>query len=177
MYDHCSLPTTCWIVRPHTTVLFLFVHVLRTVILVPGFHLSPPSWAASSLGHKRYLELARGLTYTLHAAPPPRDEGVNVLVSRPLKGTSSEVNISSLLVNVRGRHIVLVPIFFSKCFLVQTQFLAVLVPAVKARPRCIRCSSVMLLVFVHPCLVLVHLVLASSIVITSRVSHTSSWSV
>ncbi len=98
-----------------------------------------------SFGHKIHLELARGLACTSHVRPPPpRDEGAHVLFSRPLKGASQvllspRVDFSSTLVNVRGRHIVLIPIFFSSCCPV---------PAVETCPRFIRCSSIMLCFFI-----------------------------
>ncbi len=92
VHSHCPLQTTCWIIRPSTTVLFLIFtsHVsnscpkLLSILFYLVWVIYPVGQTPS--GHMCYLELASwGLHIHVARQPFPRNRGVHMLFPRPLK--------------------------------------------------------------------------------------------
>jgi hypothetical protein len=133
VHGQCSLQTTCCIISPHTTVIFLNFYDPCKRLLYKAVVQDPPSWAVSLRPYVLSLASIASSSHT-HGTlvPPPRYGRAYTLFSRLLKEPHmsyfhpcwshsccclrwKRVKISSILVNFRGQHVVPIPSFSCAC--------------------------------------------------------------
>ncbi len=129
MHGQCSLQTTCCIICPHTTVLFLnFYDPCKRLLYKAVVQGDPPSWAVSL---RPYVLSRIAFTYTWHIGPPSSLwKGIHAVL-KTLEGASyvllsywshsccclrwKRVKMFSILVNFQGQYVVPIPSFSCAC--------------------------------------------------------------